>query len=271
MNRGYIKLWRRVLDSPVLHERGKRFSRLEAWLYLCLNARGTDDPKTGLKRGQIEASVRFLSRAWLWSQGTVHNFISELIENSMLTRVERSTERSTERYAERFNICNYDTYNGTVNAELNAGVNAKLNETNKGIKKVKRTAATAEEKMPRPEDPCFVIFKESFKETFDAPYQYQQNDFVRLYRLRKSLELLAGVPEHWIETCQNYLSTPQSSHTLADLCVRYGTFKNSRLNQFGRPEVPVQPKAEEPKEKVEWRIGPDGRKVAHIVPIERAG
>ena len=34
MDRGYTLLWRKVWDNPVLKNRGKRFSRLEAWLYL---------------------------------------------------------------------------------------------------------------------------------------------------------------------------------------------------------------------------------------------
>jgi hypothetical protein len=34
MNRGYTLLWRKVWSNPLLCEPGKKFSRLEAWLYL---------------------------------------------------------------------------------------------------------------------------------------------------------------------------------------------------------------------------------------------
>jgi hypothetical protein len=52
MNRGYTFLWRKTWANPVLQEKGKRFSRLEAWLYLTnVLATGVDDPDAGLRRG----------------------------------------------------------------------------------------------------------------------------------------------------------------------------------------------------------------------------
>jgi len=34
MHRGYTLLWRKIWSNPVLSEPGRKFSRLEAWLYI---------------------------------------------------------------------------------------------------------------------------------------------------------------------------------------------------------------------------------------------
>lgn len=133
VERGFIRLYRKIQDNPVLHERGKRYSRYEAFIWLCLNARGTDDPETGLRRGELEVSVRFLAGVWNWGQGSVVRFLTALMAESMLTRVERSPERRPERYAERFSICNYELYNPTRNAERNANRNAERNKYKEGF------------------------------------------------------------------------------------------------------------------------------------------
>ena len=57
MNRGYTLLWRKIWSNPLLCEPGKKFSRLEAWLYLTnVQAAGMDDEKSGLKRGEFGAA-----------------------------------------------------------------------------------------------------------------------------------------------------------------------------------------------------------------------
>lgn len=126
MNRGYIKIWRKVVDCEVLHERGKRYSKFEAWVYLCLEARGTDDPESGLKRGELEASYRYLAKAWLWSVDSVFRFMRTLEDAGMLKRAERLPEH----LAEHFIICNYELYNQGPNAKPNA----LPNETKEGFK-----------------------------------------------------------------------------------------------------------------------------------------
>ena len=61
MHRGYTCLWRKIWSNAVLAEPGKRFSRLEAWLYITnVLAAGMDDQAAGLKRGEFMASVRQL-------------------------------------------------------------------------------------------------------------------------------------------------------------------------------------------------------------------
>jgi hypothetical protein len=48
MHRGYTFLWRKTWSNPVLQEKGKKFSRIEAWLYLTnVMATDVDEPAPG--------------------------------------------------------------------------------------------------------------------------------------------------------------------------------------------------------------------------------
>ena len=42
MNRGYTLLWRKIWANPLLCEPGRKFCRLEAWLYLTNVPRGRE-------------------------------------------------------------------------------------------------------------------------------------------------------------------------------------------------------------------------------------
>jgi len=88
MQRGYTCLWRKIWSNAVLVELVKRFSRLEAWLYITnVLAAPMDDPIAGLKRGEFVASVRELAKCFHWSIGAVHRFLEILLQNSMIMRV----------------------------------------------------------------------------------------------------------------------------------------------------------------------------------------
>jgi len=51
MNRGYKLLWRNIWTNPLPRESGKKFSNLEAWLYIInVLADGMYDESTELKR-----------------------------------------------------------------------------------------------------------------------------------------------------------------------------------------------------------------------------
>ena len=61
MNRGYTLLWRKIWSNPVLVEPGRKFSRLEAWLYIInVLASGKDDESSGMNRGEFSVSSRYL-------------------------------------------------------------------------------------------------------------------------------------------------------------------------------------------------------------------
>jgi hypothetical protein len=135
MNRGYTFLWRKTWANPVLQEKGKKFSRLEAWLYLTnILATGVNDPGAGLRRGAFRASVRRLADLWNWSPTAAFRFLRLLEENSMISRVKHQPEQSAEPEAERFSICNYSTYNPERNTKRNGERNAQRNTIKEGIK-----------------------------------------------------------------------------------------------------------------------------------------
>jgi hypothetical protein len=97
MHRGYTCLWRKIWSNAVLAEPGKRFSRLEAWLYITnVLAAGMDDQAAGLKRGEFVASVRQFAGYFNWSIGSAHRFLETLSQNSMIMRVEHPVEHSAE-------------------------------------------------------------------------------------------------------------------------------------------------------------------------------
>ncbi len=135
MNRGYTFLWRKTWANPVLQEKGKRFSRLEAWLYLTnVLATGVDDPDTGLQRGEFSASVRRMAKIWNWSPTAVFRFLRLLEENRMISRLKHQAEHLAEHEAERFIICSYSTYNPERNSKRNSERNAQRNTYKEGIK-----------------------------------------------------------------------------------------------------------------------------------------
>ena len=91
MYRGYTCLYRKIWNNAILAEPGKRFSRLEAWLYITnVLATGKDDEVAGLKRGEFVVSVRQLADCFNWSRGSMLRFIEILIQNSMIMRVGHS-------------------------------------------------------------------------------------------------------------------------------------------------------------------------------------
>jgi hypothetical protein len=62
MTCGYTLPWREFWAKPVLSDQGRKFSRLEAWLYLTnALAAGMDDQEAGLPDGTIRAHVGLIS------------------------------------------------------------------------------------------------------------------------------------------------------------------------------------------------------------------
>ena len=114
MYRGYTCLYRKIWSNTILAEPGKRFSRLEAWLYITnVLATGKDDEAAGLKRGEFVVSVRQLAECFNWSRGSMLRFIEILIQNSMIMRVGHSVGQE----AGHFSVCNYETYNTPRNTK----------------------------------------------------------------------------------------------------------------------------------------------------------
>ena len=150
MRQGYTCLWRKVWDNAVLAEPGKRFSRLEAWLYITnVLAAGLDNPAEGRTRGEFTASIRQLAECFQWSIGAVHAFIEILIQNSMIMRVERGAEQQPGH----FTVCNYETYNSSVNTRPNTEANT-YKERNKESRKKEKEKDTHTKSSPASQDAC---------------------------------------------------------------------------------------------------------------------
>jgi hypothetical protein len=139
MYRGYTCLWRKIWSNTALCEPGRRFSRLEAWLYITnFLAAGKDDAATGLKRGEFIASIRQLVRCFNWSQGAVQRFLDALVQNSMITRVVHEAVHQPIQETGHFSICNYETYNSPRYAERYSGRYAERDTYKEVFKESKR-------------------------------------------------------------------------------------------------------------------------------------
>ena len=116
MNRGYTLLWRKIWANPLLSEPGRKFSRLEAWLFTVnFLAAGKENEKTGLSRGEFASSSRYLASKWNWPRTTVQRFFRELESAGMITRVNTDlghlAGRSAGHQEGHFIVQNYETYN----------------------------------------------------------------------------------------------------------------------------------------------------------------
>jgi len=92
-------------------------------------------------------------------------------------------------------------------------------------------AASPSAPRRREDDPLVAAFRSAFTARYELDYQHKSADFVRLAQLRTQIESL----EEWQMSLRNYFATPQASHTLADLCGRYPTFRLYRLDRFKQP------------------------------------
>ena len=116
MESGYTRLYRKLWKNPVLNEPNKPFSRREAWLHL-VNVQAQGIARNGLKRGEFEASIRYLARSWNWSKTKVERFMADLQngESPMIMRLGQQTGHFAGHFAGQqtghFIICEYETYN----------------------------------------------------------------------------------------------------------------------------------------------------------------
>jgi hypothetical protein len=104
---GYILLHRSALNHDVF--RRDQHSEFEAWVWLLSEAawkprqQRLGEHLVDLGRGQIVASIRYLMKAWRWSQHKTERFLKRLSEEKML-----ATQTATGITV--LTICNYDKY-----------------------------------------------------------------------------------------------------------------------------------------------------------------
>ena len=109
-NHGYIRLSRKFFKE-MYWTQFRTFSQAEAWLDLIQMARFEAEPsnkilpngrKITVERGEIHASLRYLSARWGWSKGKVERYIK-----GMGHRMGHRTEQGETILT----LCNYDIYN----------------------------------------------------------------------------------------------------------------------------------------------------------------
>ncbi len=110
MNRGYVKLFRKMRENELWTEK-RVFSRAEAWLDLLMEAHHSEEPKTVLIKnkaytvgfGQVLWSFRFMAKRWRWSLSAVVRFL-DLLKNRNSIETESGTALTP------ITICNYKKY-----------------------------------------------------------------------------------------------------------------------------------------------------------------
>ena len=118
MEIGFVRLSRKFFNNPYWKQK-RTFSFAEAWLDLIASARFEGEPTLDLlpngreieiKRGEIRASLRFLSERWGWGVDKTKSFIDRHIEKHEI-------ERRTEHGESIIRLCKYDIYNLATNTD----------------------------------------------------------------------------------------------------------------------------------------------------------
>lgn len=142
MERGYIKLYRALLDNQFWEERP--FSRGQAWVDLLLltnhkpgylRIRGN---RVAVKRGQCGWSVKALAERWGWSRGKAQRFLDEL-------QNEHQIEQQKNSVTTLITIVKYEQYQEKRTPEQTPERTAdgQQTDTNKNGKKITPTESAA--------------------------------------------------------------------------------------------------------------------------------
>jgi len=136
MQRGYVKLWRRLKDSNLWL--GEKFTRGQAWVDLLMLANHKDGGFrlrgiwVDVKRGQVGHSAESLAARWLWSRGRVLRFLSYL-------KTVQQIEQQKSNILSIISIVNYDIYQGnsTTDSTTDGTTERQQTDTNKNDKNEK--------------------------------------------------------------------------------------------------------------------------------------
>ncbi len=111
MYRGYIKLWRKLRDSPLWLS--EPFTRGQAWVDLLMltNFKPDEIRKRGIPvkvaPGQVGWAEESLASRWQWSRGKVRRFLAEL-SSKMVQQIEQQKSNVTSIIS----ITNWEVYQG---------------------------------------------------------------------------------------------------------------------------------------------------------------
>ena len=168
-NEGYIRLSRKFFKNEYWTKR-RSYSQAEAWLDLIQMARFEAEPiKKALpngrliviERGEIHASLRFLSARWDWGLMQVRTFLRNAVETHQITqRVTQGENVIT--------LCKYDDYNPLIlqnntpdNTPNNTPITHRQHTDNTNLKKEKKEKKEKESKIEKD------ISNDISKKTFD--------------------------------------------------------------------------------------------------------
>lgn len=123
MNRGYIKLFRKITDNEMFSS--EPFDKFHAWVDLLLLANHKDGciyrgmKKITVNRGQHHTSITKLAERWHWGERKVDDFLS-LLQSEGMIYYEKS--RGGAMCGTHITIVNYRVYQDFLNknAEQNA-------------------------------------------------------------------------------------------------------------------------------------------------------
>lgn len=222
----------------------REYSRFEAWLYLLKEARFEDTKVLDkgklviVKRGQIYASIRFLSTAFGWSTKKVGNYIQMLEVDKM---VKRETVKETGQSI--ITICNYDKYNTIISSEETArkqqgnAEETKSNTVNTDNKeKLSNESKKKAEELKRLE--LEAKAKEQIKklDAARAATLKRKNEFydsLRPYVPRYGKEMIRAFFDYWTEMNKQQTRMRIDRQSTWDLALRLGTW-NNRENIYGK-------------------------------------
>jgi len=194
---GYIRLNRKFFENNYwLLQRS--FSLSEAWLDLIQLARFEADPisktlpngrQIRIERGEIHASLRFLSNRWSWGVDKTRRYIDN-------HKKKNEIEHRIEQGESVIKLCNYETYNPLPNIKPNTKSNSDQTATKqiiiKGNKK-KEISSTEDIK----ENPRFEKFKNWLKDNCPSVYkmesQITETQFLKLLEAYSIKEISDGL------------------------------------------------------------------------------
>ncbi len=110
MDRGWIKLYRKIWDNPLWEY--KPYDKARAWIDIMLMANHSDKDRLvgsqteNVKRGCLIVSEKKLMERWGWSKNKVRNFLDYLEKEKMI-------ERNTSSKRTNLNLVNYSVYQDT--------------------------------------------------------------------------------------------------------------------------------------------------------------
>jgi len=167
MSKGWVSLYRKTLDNPILRTSNK-FSTFEAWIWLLLNVNhkerkvvmGTSIYK--VKKGGMITSQKKLCKLFGWGNSRLRTFLLLLQKDEMI--VVKTNKKLTQ-----ISLLNYDTYQDSkpqpthkqTTTKSLPNTNNNVNNDNKEIRETKfnnRVKEIFDEKHPSCNDQVYADF-----------------------------------------------------------------------------------------------------------------